>query len=518
MILLQRTDRNIPAGLIFSFPATSIFLMRMYEAGIFKNAAVKSCNIDSLLLLHYVNYNSSFIYGQNKFAMKILLAAALLSISLFSQQGIAQPTLSLTPVITGLSQPMQVVHAGDSSGRIFIVQKGGIIRVFSKAYASLGTFLTVTGITTTGERGLLSLAFHPDYSNNGFFYVYYTNGIGSLEVARYKVSANPNVADAASKVILKTIPHPGNTNHNGGELHFGPEGYLYLTTGDGGGGGDVANNAQTLSVLLGKLLRFAVDTSSVPPYYSVPADNPFGTEVFAYGLRNPFRWSFDRLTHDMWIGDVGQDSYEEINHRRYDSTNGVNYGWRCYEGNNTYNTAGCGPISNYVFPALTYPTPVPSGAITGGTVYRGETYLDLQGYYMGADFYTGRFFKIRYDSLTHTYDTSTQVLTPTGLSDFGETEDGELFASCLNNGTVYRVIANGPVQYTFTGDGNWDVPANWSNNAIPPSTLPAGCVIVIRPAGNRECVLNVPQTVPAGTSIIVENDRQFRINGNLTIQ
>jgi len=450
--------------------------------------------------------------------MRLFLSTAFVSLALLMNNVIAQPVLSLAPVITGLSQPMQVVHAGDNSGRIFIVQKAGSIRVFDKSFTSLGTFLTLTGITSSGERGLLSLAFHPDYVNNGFFYVYYTNGTGSLELARYKVSADPNIADPASKVILKTIPHPTNTNHNGGELHFGPEGYLYLSTGDGGGGGDLPNNAQTTTVLLGKMLRFAVDTSSVAPYYAVPVDNPFGNEVFAYGLRNPFRWSFDRLNNDMWIGDVGQDSYEEINRRKYDSTSGVNYGWRCYEGNNVYNTAGCGPISNYSFPVLTYPTPSPSGSITGGTVYRGETYINMQGYYIGADFYTGRFFKIKYDSLANSYDTSSQVITPTGLSDFGETEDGEMFATCLNNGNVYRIVSNGPVQYTFTGNGNWDVAANWKNGTIPPATLPAACVIAIRPVAGGECVLNVQQTIPAGTKIIVENDKQFRINGNLTMQ
>lgn len=450
--------------------------------------------------------------------MKKSLPTAFLSLLLFAGYLKAQPVLSLSPVITGLAAPMQVVNAGDSSGRVFIVQKGGIIRVFDKSFTSLGNFLTITGITTSGERGLLSLCFHPGYATNGLFYVYYTNASGDLELARYRVSSNPNVADPASKVILKTIPHPTNANHNGGELHFGPEGYLYLSTGDGGGSGDVPNNAQNTTVLLGKILRLAVDTSSVAPYYTVPADNPFGNEVFAYGLRNPFRWSFDRLNYDMWIGDVGQDSYEEVNHRKRDSTHGVNYGWRCYEGNNTFNTTGCGPLANYSFPVLTYPTPSPSGAVTGGTVYRGETYLALQGYYLATDFYTGRFFKIRYDSLAHTYDTSTQVITPTGISDFGETEEGELFATCLNNGTLYRIVSNGPVQYTFTGNGNWDVPANWMNGAIPPATLPASCAISIRPAAGGQCILNVQQTIPAGTRITVENDRHFSINGNLSVQ
>jgi glucose/arabinose dehydrogenase len=474
--------------------------------------------------LYYITYRlpgSPFGYfiTAKSTSMKLFLLAVLLSAAfLFTHQVIAQPVLSLSPVITGLAAPMQLVNAGDGSNRLFIVEKGGTVKVFSKTYDSIGVFLRMAGITTSGERGLLSMAFHPDYVHNGFFYVYYTNAAGSLELARYKVSTNPNLADSASKVILKTIPHPSNSNHNGGELHFGPEGYLYLSTGDGGGAGDVPNNAQNTSVLLGKMLRFAVDTSAVAPYYSVPDDNPFGNEIFAYGLRNPFRWSFDRLNYDMWIGDVGQDSYEEVNHKRYNLTGGVNYGWRCYEGNNTFNTSGCGPVANYTFPVLTYPTPAPSGSVTGGTVYRGETYLSLKGYYMAADFYTGRFYKIRYDSLAQTYDTATQVIIPTGLSDFGETEEGEMFASCLNNGTLYRIISNGPVQYTFTGNGNWNVAANWKNGMIPPAILPAGAVIVIRPVAGGECVLNVQQTVSAGATIIVENDRQFSINGNLTVQ
>ena len=429
------------------------------------------------------------------------------------------PTISFESVITGLAAPIQVVHAGDSSNRIFIVQKGGSVRVYNKDYSFRRTFLTLTGISTAGEQGLLSIAFHPDYRNNGFVYIYYVNGTGNLELARLRVSSNPDSADAASLVILKTIPHPTNANHNGGELHFGPEGYLYLSTGDGGGSGDVPNNAQNTSILLGKMLRFAVDTTSIPPYYSVPADNPFGNEVFAYGLRNPFRWSFDRLNYDMWIGDVGQDAFEEVDHRRYNSTNGVNYGWRCYEGNATYNSTGCGPIANFVFPIYAYPLPAAgSGSITGGAVYRGGLHPDLNGYYMATDYTSGRFYKIKYDSVAHTYDTSTQSGLAGGIVDFGETEEGELYATNINTGSLLRIVSNGPSYYTFTGNGNWNVAANWIGNKIPPATLPTGSKIIIRPAAGGECVLNVQQTVPEGTEIIVENDKQFRINGNLTIR
>ena len=452
--------------------------------------------------------------------MKIFLHSTAFLLILFLNSAQAQaPTLSLTPVIQNLNQPMQLVHAGDGTGRIFIIQKTGIIKVYDKAYTLLGTFLTVTGITTDGERGLLSMAFHPDYTNNGFFYVYYTNSIGDLEVSRYKINGNnSNMGDAASRVIVITISHQANANHNGGTLHFGKDGYLYLSTGDGGGGGDVPNNAQNTSILLGKMLRLAVNTSATAPYYTIPPNNPFANEVYAYGLRNPFRWSFDRETNDMWIGDVGQGAFEEIDHRKFDSISGVNFGWRCYEGNNVYTAAGCGPVSNYVFPIYTYPTVDPSSSVTGGIVYRGTTYIALRGYYISCDYYTANFYIIYYDSTAHSYTTTIQMLTPAGIANFGETEDGELYAVCLNDNTVYRVVSTGPLQYTFTGNGNWDVAANWTNNSIPPASLPAGSVIMINPPANAECVLNISQTILPGSQIIVSNNKQFRIVGDLNVQ
>ena len=434
----------------------------------------------------------------------------------------AQPTLAYTPVIsTGLSSPMQLVHAGDGSNRIFIVQKGGSILVYDKAYTLLGTFLTITGIQSAGERGLLSMAFHPQYASNGIFYVYYTNGNGDLELARYKVTGNPvtnNTADEASGVILKTIIHQPNTNHNGGELHFGNDGMLYLSTGDGGGGGDVPNNAQTTSSLLGKMLRFNVTTDDTPPYYTIPANNPYGNEVYSFGLRNPFRWSFDRATYDMWIGDVGQDSYEEINHTRPDSSRNVNYGWHCYEGTNQYDLTGCNSPIEYTNPVYFYATPNPSGSVTGGTVYRGNTYIAMRGYYIATDFFTGIIYKIKYDSVTHLSTTTEQPsLNIATIADFGETEDGELYAVSLGN-VVYRISSDGPIGYTFTGNGNWDVAANWSNNSIPPATLPAGAEIIIDPVANGECVLNVTQNVSAGAKFNVKTNKKFRVTGDLNLQ
>jgi hypothetical protein len=284
------------------------------------------------------------------------------------------------------------------------------------------------------------MAFHPDYQSNGLFYVYYTNTAGDLELARYHISGDPNVADAPSKVILITMPHPVNSNHNGGELHFGNDGYLYLSTGDGGGGGDVPNNAQNTAVLLGKMLRFEVNASATAPYYSIPVGNPYGNEIFDLGLRNPFRWSFDRQTHDMWIGDVGQNSYEEINFRAAGSTGGINYGWRCYEGNNAYNTSGCGPAANYVFPVYEYPNPNPgSSSVIGGIVYRGAAYPGLQGYNISADFYSGIFYTTISDGAGG-FIISTQTISSTGIVDFGETEDGEAYAVSLTANSVYRIV------------------------------------------------------------------------------
>jgi glucose/arabinose dehydrogenase len=359
---------------------------------------------------------------------------------------VSQPVITYNSVISGLNQPVDIVNAGDGTNRLFVVEQGGTIKVFSSTFALLGTFLTVTGINTGGEEGLLSLAFHPNYETNGFFWIYYTNNSGNLEVSRYKVStANPNQADVSSKQVVITIPHPGQANHNGAKLNFGADGYLYFATGDGGGGGDVPNNAQNGNSLLGKMLRINVSTGTSAPFYTIPANNPFVSnpnvldEIWALGLRNPFRWSFDRNTNDMWIGDVGQGEREEINFRSAATSAGVNYGWRCYEGNLPYNLTGCLPSSNYVFPVYDYPNPASGAAsVVGGYVYRGTTYPAMLGYYYAADVYSGNLYKIN----TTAFTTTVQTGLPTFVAGFGEAENGELFAASLN-GNVYS-LRSGP--------------------------------------------------------------------------
>jgi len=358
------------------------------------------------------------------------------------------PVLTYQPVITGMNFPIDIVNANDGTGRIFIAQQNGVILVYNSDYTSAGTFLTVTGISTGGERGLLSLAFHPNYESNGMFYVYYTNASGNLEIARYHTpSGTPNVADPASKQVIITIPHPTYNNHNGGKLNFGTDGYLYFATGDGGSGDDPDNNAQNGNVLLGKMLRIAVSTGGAP-FYTVPGDNPYVSdpavldEIWAMGLRNPFRWSFDRLTQDMWIGDVGQNVWEEVNFRAAGTTAGVNYGWDCYEGpavNPNANNPNCG--GPYTGPIFSYPNPAGSSpsAVTGGIVYRGSEFPLMYGYYIMTDYYSGTFYKIRQTSPGNF--SITQQSGITNVSAFGEGEDATLFALAQVSGTLYKIAA-----------------------------------------------------------------------------
>jgi glucose/arabinose dehydrogenase len=403
------------------------------------------------------------------------LISNFLCLTMLSFPILAQPSmLTLQPVFTsGLSSPMQVLHAGDGSGRIFVTERAGVIKVFSGSAAtpSLTTFLNlntpVSKVATEGEGGLLSIAFHPDYAsasgiNRGVFFAFYTNPQGNLVIERYKV-ADPqsNVATLTEAAVVLSILHEGESNHNGGEMHFGKDGFLYVSTGDGGGGGDPNNNAQrtvqtgNLPYLLGKILRINVNNYTVANPYSIPSDNPFNNEVFDYGLRNPFRWSFDRETGDMWIGDVGQSNWEEINFRAATDAPGVNYGWNCFEGNATYpsNNPDCGTISNFV-PAYAYK----GASVVGGVVYRGSKYVDLMGCYVGTDYFSGEFHLIKRNTddtgwtttIRPAATTGTPAQNITGISDIGEAENGELYAVSLTSESLYRIEASGALPVTLT--------------------------------------------------------------------
>jgi glucose/arabinose dehydrogenase len=359
----------------------------------------------------------------------------------------AQPVIGFTNfIVSGLSSPVDIVNAGDGTNRLFIVEQGGTIRIHNGSSLLATPFLNIsTVITPGGERGLLSMAFHPDYENNRYFFVYYTNLSGDITVARYQTQAgNPNEADAGSGVVLLTIPKPFD-NHNGGDLNFGTDGYLYFGTGDGGSGGDPNDFAQSGSSLLGKMIRIDVNNFSTPPFYTIPPDNPYVTDpnvddrIWAVGLRNPWRWSFDRNTNDMWIADVGQGAWEEVNFRSAGNTGGINYGWRCYEATPNFNSAGCQSQNNYTFPIFEYSHDFTTGgfSITGGFVYRGAEYPALQGYYICADFVSGNVWLIISNGAGG-WITRRQVGLPANISSFGEAENGTLYAISLG-GTVFKV-------------------------------------------------------------------------------
>ena len=362
---------------------------------------------------------------------------------------VAQPTIGFSSFITGLTAPVDIVNAHDGSNRLFIVQQNGIVRLRKTTGMVTRPFLNMSAlITYSGEQGLLSIAFHPQYATNRYLFVYYNNTAGNVELAQYRTSAtDPDSVDVASRKVMLTITKPY-TNHNGCKLNFGPDSLLYFGTGDGGSGGDPNNYAQNLNSYLGKMLRIRVDSFTTSPYYTVPSSNPLvgmssvKTEIYDWGLRNPWRWNFDRQTGDMWIADVGQGAWEEVNMIPAASTNGLNFGWRCYEGNHSYDLSSCGatPLSGKTFPIFEYGHSSAGGySITGGLVYRGTQYPALQGYYLCADYVTTNGWLIKQSGSTWT--TTKQTNFPANVSTFGDAEDGTLYLASLG-GTVYQVTAS----------------------------------------------------------------------------
>lgn len=360
---------------------------------------------------------------------------------------LAQPKIQLQNVATGFSRPVDIAHCGDS--RLFVVEQAGKIWILD----SLGNrlpevFLDIqTRVRSNGnEQGLLGLAFPPDYATSGYFFVNYTRQTdGATRVSRFTRDAlDPNKADPNSELFVLTQSQPF-ANHNGGCIKFGPDGYLYIALGDGGSGGDPQNNGQKKNSWLGKILRIDVSNSNVSQPYTVPADNPFVgdatylPEIWSLGWRNPWRFSFDRLTGEMWIADVGQGAREEIDFEPA-NTPGRNYGWRCYEGNAAYNTSGCLGASNYTPPVFDYTHGGGNGcSVTGGFVYRGSKYPDLYGCYVFADYCSGRWWYTRRNP-NGTFSTSVLANFSTyQYSSFGEDKDGELYVTLLGSGSIQRV-------------------------------------------------------------------------------
>jgi len=339
--------------------------------------------------------------------------------------------VGLQSFATGFKNPVEITHAGDS--RLFVVEKGGTIRILNPdGTIEPNPFLSIEGQVSTGtEQGLLGLAFHPNYASNGLLYINYTDLNGDTVIKQYNmISASP-----INGKILLTIHQPY-ANHNGGTLKFGPDGYLYIGMGDGGSAGDPNNNAQNINALLGKMLR--IDINSGSPY-GIPKDNPYvgvngADEIWAIGLRNPWKFSFDKTGGNLWIADVGQDTIEEIDVAPT-TQGGINYGWRCYEGDSPYNLSGCPAQSSMKFPLATINHSTGACSVTGGYVYNGNKYPNFKGLYFFSDYC-----KPQIGTLKTTGEMSFSVnYTGNSFSTFGEDISGELYIASLNNGTVYKI-------------------------------------------------------------------------------
>jgi glucose/arabinose dehydrogenase len=337
------------------------------------------------------------------------------------------------------SQPLDLQSPDDGTNRIFVAEKGGRIRVFTNepTVNEDTVFLDLSAnLSTVSEQGLLGLAFHPNYQSNGFFYVYYTPTAGLSQVSRFTVSANAAIADAASELVLLEIPQPA-TNHNGGQIAFGPDGYLYIALGDGGGGGDPFENGQDRSTLLGSILRIDVDSQENGLNYSIPTDNPFigepnvREEIYVYGLRNPWRMSFDTQTGDLWTGDVGQNAIEEIDV----VVSGGNYGWPIFEGTRCF-SGDCND-TGLIDPIFEYAQDNGDRSITGGFVYRGTTVPSLQGKYIYGDFVSGRIWALELDGTLNELVEASRL----NIASFGTDTSQELYV-CAFDGSIYKFQEN----------------------------------------------------------------------------
>jgi glucose/arabinose dehydrogenase len=368
---------------------------------------------------------------------------SLTDVNFGNRADLQQIQLALTPIVNGLDNPTDITNAGDGSDRLFVVEQGGRIQIIENGELLATPFLDISErISSGGERGLLGMAFPPDYGSKGYFYVNYTDTNGDTVVARYAITDDPNIAAPDSEEIVLTIDQPF-PNHNGGQLAFGPDGYLYIGMGDGGGAGDPLNNAQNPQSLLGKILRIDVESGGTP--YAIPESNPFlaqndpddlfRDEIWALGLRNPWRFSFDRLTGDLFIADVGQNAYEEIDFQPATSRGGENYGWNIMEGPEPYNNNPA-DLTGLVLPVAEYDRSQ-GQSVTGGMVYRGDLEPTLQGVYVYGDFINGQIWGLRPSGSG--WENAPLLDSPYGISTFGEDEAGNIYLADFFNGGIYSI-------------------------------------------------------------------------------
>lgn len=377
-----------------------------------------------------------------------LIIGLIFSISSFAQE------IDIELFATGISNPVNIKHAGDS--RLFVLDRDGLIQIVNeKGDVNPTPFLDIRDQVSDGkdERGLLGLAFHPEYKSNGYFYINYINNDLETIIARFSRSqSDDQLADPKSELIFMTIPQP-HPNHNGGELVFDKDGFLIIALGDGGVSGDRDNNAQNLETFLGKLLRIDVDNPRNGKHYGIPSDNPYFDdededddeddelqEIWARGLRNPWKFSIDRVTNEMWIADVGENLYEEIN-KVSASTPGLNYGWRCYEANAPFNQNDCPDTDELIFPIAEY-SHSDSGlfkcSITGGYRHRGTEQTSLNGIYFFADYCSSEIGMLKENGGNWTMSFS-EPFKGNNWTTFGEDVNGELYIADITSGYIYKI-------------------------------------------------------------------------------
>jgi len=428
-------------------------------------------------------------------------------------------TLDLQLVTANVTNPVYVTNARDGSGRLFIVEQTGRIKIFDGTNLLATPFLDIANqVYFSGEQGLLSMAFHPGFKTNGYFYVCYTipPGATSNVVVRFQASPpNANTVNTNTMQTVLQISHPTNSNHNGGQMQFGPDGYLYIGTGDGGSGCDPPNNAQNLGSLLGKMLR--IDVNNFSTNYTIPPSNPFVAtvgarpEIWAYGLRNPWRFSFDRLTGDLWIGDVGQSAREEVDLQPASSTGGENYGWRCFEGFLT-NTCAL-TCSNYpsTLPIIDYDHSSGRCAIMGGYRYRGTKIPPVYGTYFYADECGGQIYGLvsnGADGWQNLFTNSTAFTITT----FGEDQDGELyFSQYATAGAIYRIVWKDSDSDGLPDD--WEQQYFGNPTAVQPDDDPDGDgfdnlqeFLAGTDPTNAASAMRITAITPAGSDLVIDYD------------
>lgn len=438
---LNVTIRGLPAGVAAAVTVTG--------PASYSKLLTASGTLDGLAPGAYAVSAASVLQGTTSLVpvpatQQVQLGAGTAASATVTYAAGAPLAIRLQEVASGLDAPI-FLTAPPGDSRLFILERPGRIRVVQDGNLLATPFLDISALTiTSGERGLLSLAFHPQYASNGYFFLYYTNRDGDIAIERRQVSAgNANVADPLSALAILTIPHPTFSNHYGGLLSFGPDGYLYAGTGDGGSGGDPPGNAQNTNVLLGKLLRLDVNASTVAQPYAIPPGNPFATaggrpEIWAYGLRNPWRYAFDVPAQLLYIADVGQANWEEVDVRPVGQA-GNNYGWNIMEGLHCYNGASCNQ-TGLVLPAIEYGHDTAGGcSITGGYVYRGTALPELAGQYLYSDYCSGWLKSFSYSNGTASAVTDWGITNVGNILSFGQDAQNELYM-LSGTGKVYRIV------------------------------------------------------------------------------